>query len=135
MKLFSRYKQVLLMIVLSFVILMPMQSASAVVVGFGDALYQVLDPAGIDKSGSSVQGRFERSIGNLINIVLGFIGVIILGLVIYAGVLWATARGNEQTVQKAKDIMLGGIIGLIIVFTAAGVVSFVITQIGQTLNR
>ncbi len=57
-------------------------------------------------------------IGSLINIILSFLGVIFFGLVFYGGWLWMTAQGDESKVEKAKKIVIGGIVGLIIVLSA-----------------
>ena len=58
---------------------------------------------------------------NIINIVLIFLGVITLILVIYGGFLWMLAGGNEEQVGKAKKILRGAIIGLIIVLVSYSV--------------
>lgn len=57
-------------------------------------------------------------IGQVINGLLAFLGVIFLILMIYGGYLWMTAAGNEQQVEKAKDIIKDAIIGLIVVLAA-----------------
>ena len=64
-------------------------------------------------------------IGQIIGVVLAFLGVIFLVLMIYAGLTWMTARGNEQQVTKAKDLMRDAIIGLIIVLSAYAISAFV----------
>ena len=62
--------------------------------------------------------------GRVIGIILSFIGVIFLGLMIYGGLMWMMAEGNEQKVGKAKDLITNAIIGLIIVFTAYAITAF-----------
>ena len=42
-------------------------------------------------------------IGGIINIFLGFLGVIFLCLSLYAGYLYMTAGGEEENIEKAKD--------------------------------
>jgi len=37
---------------------------------------------------------------------------------IYAGYLWMLARGNEQEVEKAKNIIIYAVIGLVVVLSA-----------------
>ncbi len=63
--------------------------------------------------------------GKTIGIVLSFIGVLFLGLMIYAGLMWMLAQGNEQEVTKAKDLITNAIIGLIIVFAAYALTTFI----------
>lgn len=63
--------------------------------------------------------------GIIVGVVLSFVGVLFLGLMIYAGILWMTAQGNDQQVTKAKTLMINSVIGLIIVFAAYAITSFV----------
>jgi len=62
--------------------------------------------------------------GQIIGLILSFIGVLFLGLMIYAGILWMTSSGNEQTVATAKDLIVNAVIGIIIVFAAYALTSF-----------
>ncbi len=68
-------------------------------------------------------------IGILIGVVLSFVGVLFLVLMIYGGILWMTARGNEQQTEKARDLIIASVIGLIIVLSAYAITEF----IGRTL--
>jgi len=87
-----------------------------------------LTKAGITKVQSP-----EQAVGTVIGSVLTYIGVAILVLIIYAGIMWATAAGNDQRIGSAKKILLGAVIGLIIVFTASAAVNFVISKLGDSL--
>lgn len=62
---------------------------------------------------------------NIIRIALGVLGVIFLGFIIYAGVVWATAAGNATRIQRAQKIIINAVIGLIIIFLAFAIVTFV----------
>ena len=42
-------------------------------------------------------------IGRIIQIALGFLGVIAVVIVMYAGSLWMTSDGDEEKVTKAKS--------------------------------
>lgn len=64
--------------------------------------------------------------GSIINTFLGVLGILAVVLIIYAGYLWMTARGNEQQVEKAKDILTQAIIGLVIILTAYAITKFVV---------
>ena len=64
-------------------------------------------------------------LGDMIGLVLSFIGVLFLILTIYGGISWMTAGGNEQKVEKAKTIIINAIIGLLIVLSAYTITSFV----------
>ena len=74
---------------------------------------------------------FATTAGKVIGAVLAFVGVLFLILVIYGGILWMTAAGNEQTITKARTLIINSIVGLIIVLAAYALVSFLGTQIIQ----
>jgi len=63
--------------------------------------------------------------GILIGTVLSFVGVLFLIMMIYAGIMWMTAQGNDQQVTKAKDLLINSVIGIIIVFAAYAITAFV----------
>ena len=68
----------------------------------------------------------ETTIGKMINGALGFVGIIFLVLMIYAGYLWMTAGGNEEQVSKAKKIIRASIIGLIIIAFSYAITGFIV---------
>lgn len=68
---------------------------------------------------------------DLINTALTLLGTVCVILLIYGGFLWTWARGNQEEVQRAKEILQGTIIGLIIVLAALGIARFVFTTVGD----
>lgn len=68
-------------------------------------------------------------IGGIVNALLGIVGVIFLILVIYGGFLWMTAGGNEETVKKARSLIIGAIAGMVIIFMAYAITQFVIEAV------
>ena len=88
---------------------------------------------GLEASGKEAFGADSQSltttvptaIGKIVGAGLAFIGVLFFGLVIYGGLLWMTARGNEQQVEKAKDLIVAAIIGLVIVLAAYAITSYI----------
>lgn len=71
----------------------------------------------------------QTKAGQVVGAVLSFVGVLFLILMIYAGILWMTSQGNEQQVSKAKGLLVNGIIGIIIVFAAYALTSFIGSEI------
>ena len=67
----------------------------------------------------------EGGISSILTSALSFLGVIFLLLMIYGGILWMTARGNEKNVEQAKSIIFDAIIGLVIVAAAYAITYFV----------
>jgi len=84
----------------------------------------------VDDSGS---GSFISSrLGIIIGALLSFIGVIFMVLIIYGGLLWMLAKGNDTQVEKAKSIIIQAVIGLIIVLSAYAITSFIGNQLTST---
>jgi len=69
--------------------------------------------------------------GVYIGLVLSFVGVLFLGLMIYAGILWMTAAGNDQQITKAKNLLVNATIGIIIVFAAYAITVFLGNRFAQ----
>ncbi len=67
-------------------------------------------------------------IGQTINIGLGLIGLIFLILMVYAGYLWMTARGEEEKVKTAQKIITASMIGLVIVLGAYAITFLVMSR-------
>lgn len=73
------------------------------------------------------------TIARIIRIILGFLGVISVGLIIYAGFIWMTSKGNEEKINQAKLILRNAVIGLIIILSSFAIVSFILNKlIGAT---
>lgn len=72
---------------------------------------------------------FSETIGVVISIVLSLVGVIFLALMIYAGYLWMTARGDEEAIKKAQKIIIASMIGLIITVGAYSITNFVVPNL------
>lgn len=77
------------------------------------------------KAGTQDQGDISTIAGTTINAALQLVGLIFMALTVYAGILWMTARGNEDQVQKAQKIITASLIGLIITISAYAITVFV----------
>lgn len=78
--------------------------------------------------GSATSATLSQTVGKIIKIVLGLLGIIFLALTVYAGVLWMTAAGNEEQVTKALDILKTSVIGLIIIIAAYSITYFIVAN-------
>jgi predicted permease len=68
-------------------------------------------------------------IGRAINIVLGFLGIVLLCLFLYAGFLWMTAGGDEGKVKTARQLITNAIIGYFIIGAAYALTGFVLDSL------
>lgn len=61
----------------------------------------------------------------VIQIFLGFLGLIAVVLILYAGLLWMTSAGNAEKIKKAKGILRSALIGLVIILSSVGIVTYI----------
>lgn len=96
---------------------------------------QPLD-TGLDAAASTGLGNTDLKviIANIIRIILGFLGLITVGLIIYAGFVWMTAGGDESRIERAKKILVEAIIGLIIILAAFIIVSFILGKFNNAVG-
>jgi len=71
---------------------------------------------------------------NIINIALGLLGIIAVSIVIYAGFVWMTSAGDEEKVERAKKLLINGVIGLVIILLAFGIVTFIVNKVSDAVN-
>jgi uncharacterized membrane protein YidH (DUF202 family) len=75
--------------------------------------------------------NLTTTISNIISIFLSILGIVFIGLLIYGGVNWMTAGGQENRVEEAKMTIKQSIIGLIIVVSAYAVSFLVIKALSS----
>lgn len=87
------------------------------------ALTTVVGPSGITESEVSV------SAANVIKGIMAAIGLLFFCLMVYAGLVWMTARGEEDRVTKARETIIAATIGLVIMISAYAVTNLVADRI------
>jgi len=89
-----------------------------------------------DKQASDIQ--VHTALGNndpriitadLINIILGFLGILSVILILFAGFKWMTAAGNDDQVASAKKLLISSVIGLVIILSSYALASFVLDAV------
>ena len=68
-------------------------------------------------------------IGRMISVILGISGLLFLCLMVYAGILYLTANGEEAGVKKAKKLITSSIIGIIIVMASYALTAYVVAAL------
>jgi Type IV secretion system pilin len=63
----------------------------------------------------------------LINTAMIFLGLIAVCIILMGGFKWMTAGGGEEKITEAKKLMSAGVVGIIIILSAWGVASWVLT--------
>lgn len=82
-----------------------------------------------DASGVRGGSDLPTIIGSLINVVLGFLGIVLLFYVLRAGFLWMTAGGDEKQVTTAKNMIRDAVIGLVVIVAGFAISNFVLQQL------
>ncbi len=62
----------------------------------------------------------------LIRSAMGFVGIVMLVMILWSGLLFMTSGGDEDKVKRAKMTFFNAIIGLIIILSAYSIVAFVL---------
>jgi len=63
--------------------------------------------------------------GTAVSIFLSILGIIFVALMLYGGYLWMMARGSEEEVTRAKELIRAAIIGLIIIVASYAISFFI----------
>lgn len=92
----------------------------------GDKPVQLTNPLGNDADATNP----NIIIGKVIEMVLSIVGSLALLMFIYGGFTWMLAAGNNERVQKGKEILIWATIGLIVIFSAYAMVKLIFQGLG-----
>lgn len=67
-----------------------------------------------------------ETVTRLINTAMMFLGIIAVGIILFAGFKWMTAGGSEEKTGEATKLMTSGVIGLVIILSAWGIAYFIL---------
>ena len=93
---------------------------------FGSDLETMASSSGYDASQAS-SSALEDRVGLIIQAALGLLGVLFIILIIYGGIIWMTAAGNEESVKKATSTIKHALIGLVVVLLAYIISIFIVS--------
>jgi|GEM_PF-974847 len=89
------------------------------------------DPLGIAGQGKiDDPAIFSAWLGGIVKRVIAPIGAIAFLMFVAGGFYWIFSAGNEERVKRGRDIMIWTAIGLIVIFAAYAILTFVIGAIG-----
>lgn len=77
---------------------------------------------------SGTFNKYAKLIINLLSVVIGFVAVV---MIIIGGFRYITSGGSSEKVSGAKNTILYGIIGLVIVALAQIIVQFVLSKVSS----
>ncbi len=87
---------------------------------------------GVEAIQSSIKlgsGDVRQTAARIINVALGFLGIIAVVIVLLGGFKYMIAGGNEEKTAEARKLIVSGIIGLAIILSAWAITSFVISRL------
>jgi len=80
------------------------------------------------------EGNLYNVVGRLIGYLLNIASIILLIVVVYAGITWMTASGNEEGVKKARSMIIQASIGLAVTLSAYALTYYIFARVlGATL--
>ena len=77
------------------------------------------------------EGSIRALVLRIVDFFLLFLGLIAVIMIIYGGITYVTAGGNDEKVGKAKKIIMYAIVGIVIVLISFALVNTVIRGAGQ----
>ncbi|OGL88884.1 hypothetical protein A3H75_01975 [Candidatus Uhrbacteria bacterium RIFCSPLOWO2_02_FULL_51_9] len=85
-------------------------------------------------AGLDTNSNLPQVVGKMVGAGLSLLGLVFLGLMLFGGFRWMTARGEEKPVTQAKDTITNAIIGIAIVVGAYAITDFVLKAVTDTGN-
>ena len=68
-------------------------------------------------------------VARIINVAMMFLGIIAVGIIVFAGFKWMSSQGNEEQIESAKKILKAGVIGLVIILASWGIAAFILNRL------
>ncbi|MBI2436749.1 MAG: hypothetical protein HYV41_03345 [Candidatus Magasanikbacteria bacterium] len=85
------------------------------------------------KKVSGQTGITEESVpsvvGNALQAALYISGLLFFLFIVYAGIVWMTARGKDERIEKARNTMIGATIGMVILVASYGITNLIQTRV------
>ena len=95
---------------------------------YADAKDEVKKGADMTSSGGSAKQDLPDIITTIINVMLFIAGALAVIMIIYGGIRYITAHGDEKQVKVAKDTIVYSVVGLIIAIIAYALVTFIFNR-------
>jgi Bacterial Ig-like domain/Type IV secretion system pilin len=98
---------------------------------FGSNVQASNDLLGLEGVNPGLGDRDLKSIiVSIIQVGLGFLGILAVILILYAGFVWMTAGGSQDKIARAKKILINASIGLIIILASYAIAAFIFNTLG-----
>lgn len=112
---------------------LPLLATTIADLGTLDPPSDAYNPNPADASGASAAATFELILSNVIG-VFTIVGSLYFILVfVTAGINWLSAGGDSGKIQKARDSMINGVLGLLITVASYAVIGLIGSIVGIEL--
>lgn len=61
-----------------------------------------------------------------LNVIFGFLGIVVIVMIVYGAFEWLTSMGSDEKVKKGRDTMLWAAVGAVAIAVAWTVTSFIL---------
>jgi len=78
-----------------------------------------------EAAGCNTTQTADTVANNVIKVVLSFVGIVAVGVMIYGGIMFVMSTGDAGKVQRAKNVIIYGLVGLVVSLLAYLIVIFV----------
>ena len=72
-------------------------------------------------------------LGRVLNVLFGFLGIVLLGYILYAGFSWMTASSSKD-VDQARNTIKNAVIGMLIIMASFSITGFALDQLKQVFG-
>lgn len=90
-----------------------------------NAIYVLNAP---DEASAANASTAITEIAGIIRLILVFMGPAAIAFTIYAGVMHLTALDNEDRAGQARRMIVGGVVGIVIIYAAYAIVNTIVSQ-------
>ena len=101
-------------------VMLPAAPVKADSLGDSELCNEITDPLLQEAAGCNTTKKADEVVNAVLTVVLSFVGVII-----YGGAMYMTSNGDSGKIQRAKNIIMYGIIGMVVALLAYTIVHFV----------
>jgi hypothetical protein len=118
------FKKIIVVLVLGIMVLIPAVSLAKVNIS-----WKMIG----DKTGLSKQKDYDditKIASKVVSLVLSLIAIIFFAVMMYGGLRWLTAQGEDDKIQKAQVAIKAGIIGLVIAVSSYAISNYVFDKMG-----
>ena len=92
---------------------------------YADSRDEAKRGADLVNGGGSAKQDLPDIVTTIINVMLFIAGALAVIMIIYGGIRYITAHGDEKQVKVAKDTIVYSVVGLIIAIIAYALVTFI----------